>query len=221
MSNGGGYQLQTDKLLQETGATRIACEVLHHHIKDRHRLVILSAVGHELHTPQSVAYTLLAPTGWSSQIHVIDQLLSKGCLMGQTFRQHGYDVRQNRLFRIRLPLISSRIAALYNCSRWRLAEVECYEFWAGNTLYGTVLEIKAPGRKLAPSRRRLGSYSALQCIGIREELFQSWLTQEATIIMKHWPHIACAWVWGLLVSIKFYFRTHRMSLRYLPAQSNN
>lgn len=219
MDKRGGYELQTDRLRQETGASRITCRVLHHNPPERQRLTIVEALVYEIAIPQSVAYTLLAPASWPAKIRTLDRLMRYGSLMGETFRSHGFEVRQNRLFRARMPILNKKIARLYQCSRFRLTEVECYEFWVSDILYGTVFEIKAPGRRQAPTRRRLGSYHALRFTGVSDTLFHQWLRFGAPIHWQHRPLLVLARIWGFLQSVRLYFHTRLLYTQHMPDYS--
>lgn len=167
-------ELHTERLRQELGAPIVANVRLHDRAKGL-RLVLLESFDHARHrrTPQAVAFARLHTATWSPAIHAIDELLRGGGLMGETFRGHGYDIQQRRLWHVRLPLLSPHLARLYGRSIWHLAEVECYEFWAGRSHYSTVLEIKHPDRNPAPPRPndtpytfRQRFYDVMQSIGL-------------------------------------------------------
>lgn len=168
-------ELHTDRLRNEVKADEIVCEVLRHDVEQRKRLVNIVSVSSGKRTVQTVAYTLLMPHMWTPEVSTVDLQLKHGSLMGETFRRHGFTVRQNRLLRIRMPLLNRAVARQFHAKLWRLSEVEVYEFWASNSLYGIVVEIKHPQRQQTPTRRSGGHHAALPHLGFtRAHLFQ-WL----------------------------------------------
>lgn len=158
-------ELQTDLLRKDVGSDSVVCDVLRHNVEQRSRLVTIVSLHDGKSTTQAIAYTLLAPHAWTEDIARIDQLLKRGSLMGETFRSEGYAIRQNRLLHLRLPVVRQDFARQFNCSWWNLACVEAYEFWADDSLYGIVLEIKNPHRRLVPQRPCMGLYAILRRTG--------------------------------------------------------
>lgn len=176
-----GFELHTDRLRRETGAD-ICCDVLRHNVSTKTRLAVLSAV-HQTGaaTPQTLAYTRLATHTWDARIKAVDSLLQRGNLMGETFRKQGLHVSQNRLFRVRLPLWSRRIRRLFDAQWWQWTEVECYEFWAGQHLYGTVVEIKRPTRRQKLTRPKLGSWRFWSRRGVDHTIFAKQLQADRPV----------------------------------------
>jgi hypothetical protein len=192
-----GLELQTDRLKREVGASFVTCDVLRHDVAARNRLVVLSTGTrnqpvHESKAPQTVAHALLSPEGWTPQVAAIDDELAKGKLMGETFRAHNMTVRQNRLFKRRLPLEDKCLADLYQVPPGTLAEVECYEFWADTVLYAVVTEIKNPARTQTPQRPQLGLASFLHSQGVEHSDFITWLDNPASIDAAYYDMVATA-----------------------------
>lgn len=158
-------ELHTEHLRRELGAAITANVRLHNRAKGNRLVLLQSEDAAKRKTTQSLAFTRLHTKLWDPAIHKIDDLLRSGGLMGETFKAHGYNVQQHRLLRLRLPLLSPRLARLYGYSIWKLAEIECYEFWADAFCYGTVIEVKHPRRIKAPARPTSGSCLLLQRLG--------------------------------------------------------
>lgn len=196
-------ELHTEHLRRELGAAITVNVRLHDRAKGN-RLVLLQSEDSAKHkTTQSLAFTRLHTALWDPAIHKIDDLLRSGGLMGETFKAHGYTVAQHRLLRLRLPLLSRRLARLYGYSIWKLAEIECYEFWADAFCYGTVIEIKHPHRTKAPARPTNGSRLLLNRLGAANT-----------------PHAllrGLSMCYGAVKSIGMYVRMHRWLGQLAPS----
>lgn len=197
----GEMELHTDHLRRETGSGLVVCDVLYHNTEAGKRLAVLSTIQepeqseYMIKTPQSVAYASLNhPEAWNPKVRAVDAKLadlSGGRLMGETFRAARMDVRQNRLFRMWSPLGSPHLAELYNTDEQAISEVECYEFWADQTLYAVVAEIKNPLRtKLELPHLGLGSFLHWQ--GISRQEITSWIKDASSINPEHLAKIAVA-----------------------------
>lgn len=206
-------ELQTDRLRKETAACDIHSKVHFHSRTKQWRLTTLEATdANNHHRPQAVAFTLLHVPAWDATITAVDKLLENHKLMGETFSRKGYKVRQNRLFRARLPLLNPRLAKLYRCSVFQSAEVECYEFWANSTLYGIVIEIKHPHRRQAPERPAIGLHSILQQCGVgRQKIMQA---LDGGVLPG--PTRLLAQGGGLIKSWRMYWLSRRAIKMHLP-----
>lgn len=192
-----GIELHTDRLKRETGSA-IVCKVLSHDTTRRTRVALLQADASPNRTTQVTAFTRLTPHYWSARITTIDHLLKQGGLMGETFRNQGLAIQQNRLLCLKLPVGSGYISALYGCKWWTITEVECYEFWANDSLYGIVLEIKKPGHT-APPRPARGSYKAWRLTGKTPAKF----TEQLQLPPKGFA-LPIAKVWGVIIALPLY-----------------
>lgn len=195
--------LHTDHLRKELQADTITCDVLRHDIEGRHRLITIVSVSGNKRSVQTIAYTRLLRHKWDKQVAAIDTILKAGSLMGETFRKHGLGVRQNRLLCVRLPLCNRHFAETFQCQIWNLCEVEVYEFWANETPYGLVVEIKHPSRKPL-QRKNIGYHEILHRLGVTSKAFIEQLDNEQ-ITLTHWKTWLARFT-GILVSIRMYIK---------------
>lgn len=207
-----GIVLHTDHLRRELQADTITCEVLRHDIKRRNRLITIVSVSGNKRSVQTIAYTLLLPHKWTQQIASIDTILKAGSLMGETFRNHGFKVRQNRLISIRVPLWSRYFAHMLRCRIWNICEVEVYEFWADEIPYGIVVEIKHPSRKPI-ARKNIGYHKILEHLGITPAILIKQLDKEEDAPRSWKAFLAQAA--GVLISIRLYIKARNYAHYWL------
>lgn len=197
-------ELHTDRLRKETNADEVVCAVLQHDVERRNRLITIDSIKGGKRTVQTIAYTFLMPHRWAAEVKTVDRLLKNGGLMGETFRRNGFTIRQNRLVRVRLPLLSRAFADKFSCSRWRFSEVEVYEFWASSSLYGFVVEIKNPATKHALPRKSVGLHSLHRHLGVTTKHMFDWL--DGVRPMPNVMHLALAHIAGVITSFYLYLR---------------
>lgn len=203
-------ELHTDALRRIFNGTSITCQVVHHSLADKQRVAVLHSSKNGKAKPISVAITFLSTRNWPSGFHAVDHKLQTGALLGQTFREHGFIVQQNRLLQRRFKLKNTTLAALFECRVGQKLEIECYEFWADQHKYGIVLEIKAPHNTARVQRKQLGSHSLLEKFGVSKSTFHNWLWHANPTAFIDRCKIFLARIHGVACSLLLYLRTQQI-----------
>jgi len=142
--------------------TAPSVEVLRH--TARNRVALLRDNGQT----RSVAITLF-PRWPSVELAAVNEVIRRNALMGKTFRDHGFAVRQNRLWLSAFGLPSRLKQRLDFTPEQRLA-VEVYEFYGDTHLYGTVVEFALATAHL-PDRPSHGRMAVWRFFGQGQQFF--------------------------------------------------